>query len=101
MREERLRAPAFSKFVDQLIAQGLLRTGLALCARAAEACCGGGTLEAPNKGGEDHTFTEVANFGGGCIDFLNGLLGLVPRAGVRGLPWAAPSGQRWFRLGGR
>ena len=38
----------------------------------------GGTIEAYNKGGEFHTFTEVANYGGGCVDELNALLGLTP-----------------------
>ena len=33
-------------------------------------------VTARNRGGEDHTFTEVANFGGGCIAALNDLLGL-------------------------
>jgi hypothetical protein len=28
-----------------------------------------------NRGGEDHTFTEVANFGGGVVDVLNNLSG--------------------------
>lgn len=28
-----------------------------------------------NRGGEDHTFTEVAEFGGGFIDALNGISG--------------------------
>jgi plastocyanin len=38
----------------------------------------GGTLLATNRGGEDHTFTEVAAFGGGCIAPLNVILGLTP-----------------------
>jgi hypothetical protein len=38
----------------------------------------GETLRATNDGGEFHTFTEVANFGGGCVDLLNGPLGLTP-----------------------
>ena len=38
----------------------------------------GGTLTAVNLGGEFHTFTEVAAFGGGCVDELNDLLGLTP-----------------------
>jgi plastocyanin len=37
----------------------------------------GGTIKAINRGGEFHTFTEVANFGGGCVPFLNAALGLV------------------------
>ena len=35
----------------------------------------GGTIEAYNKGGEFHTFTEVANFGGGCVADVNVLAG--------------------------
>lgn len=38
----------------------------------------GGTITAPNRGGEFHTFTEVAEFGGGCIAELNEILGLTP-----------------------
>jgi hypothetical protein len=38
----------------------------------------GETLRATNDGGEFHTFTEVAQFGGGCIPQLNGPLGLTP-----------------------
>jgi plastocyanin len=47
----------------------------------------GGTLLAANRGGEDHTFTEVAAFGGGCVAPLNAILGLspVPECSVPGL----------------
>ena len=38
----------------------------------------GGTIEAYNGGGEFHTFTEVAAFGGGCVQPLNDVLGLTP-----------------------
>jgi hypothetical protein len=38
----------------------------------------GETLKASNEGGEFHTFTEVKNYGGGCIPELNGPLGLTP-----------------------
>jgi plastocyanin len=38
----------------------------------------GGTITAFNRGGEVHTFTEVAAFGGGCVAELNELLGLTP-----------------------
>jgi hypothetical protein len=38
----------------------------------------GGTVTAVNRGGEAHTFTEVAAFGGGCVDELNEILGLEP-----------------------
>jgi plastocyanin len=33
----------------------------------------GEALQARNTGGETHTFTEVADFGGGFVDFLNQL----------------------------
>jgi plastocyanin len=47
----------------------------------------GGTIEAVNRGGEFHTFTEVAAFGGGCVPDLNALLGLtpVPECGIPGI----------------
>jgi hypothetical protein len=35
-------------------------------------------LQVANRGGEDHTFTEVRAFGGGCVAKLNGILGLPP-----------------------
>jgi len=38
----------------------------------------GGSISAFNRGGEFHTFTEVANFGGGCVPQLNAILGLTP-----------------------
>ena len=36
----------------------------------------GGTVTAKNRGGEFHTFTEVAEFGGGCVEEINDLMGL-------------------------
>jgi plastocyanin len=38
----------------------------------------GGQIKAVNVGGEFHTFTEVEEFGGGCVDELNEILGLEP-----------------------
>jgi plastocyanin len=38
----------------------------------------GGTVTASNRGGEFHTLTPVAAFGGGCIAALNEPLGLTP-----------------------
>jgi plastocyanin len=38
----------------------------------------GGTVTATNRGGEFHTFSEVAAFGGGCVPDINALLGLEP-----------------------
>jgi plastocyanin len=67
---------SFTDFVGQLLAMGrapawrFAPTSLSLPA--------GSTIVAFNKGGEDHTFTEVANFGGGCVQVLDDLLGLSP-----------------------
>jgi plastocyanin len=38
----------------------------------------GETLRAVNRGGEFHTFTEVKQYGGGCVPDLNIPLGLTP-----------------------
>jgi hypothetical protein len=38
----------------------------------------GGSINAVNNGGEFHTFTKVAAFGGGCVDDINAPLGLTP-----------------------
>ncbi|HKY25254.1 MAG TPA: hypothetical protein VJM07_08855 [Gaiella sp.] len=46
----------------------------------------GGTITAVNRGGEFHTFTPVASFGGGCIDVINQLLGLTPVPECAGFP---------------
>jgi plastocyanin len=40
----------------------------------------GQMLEANNRGGEAHTFTEVEEFGGGTVPFLNNLVGLTEMA---------------------
>lgn len=40
----------------------------------------GDILAATNTGGEGHTFTEVEEFGGGFVDFLNGLAGTPNKA---------------------
>jgi hypothetical protein len=48
----------------------------------------GGTINVLNRGGEFHTFTEVAQFGGGCVQILNDLLGLTPVPEC--IPEAAP-----------
>jgi plastocyanin len=38
----------------------------------------GDNINAVSRGGEFHTFTEVADFGGGCVEDLNNILGLTP-----------------------
>ena len=50
----------------------------------------GETLKAMNDGGEFHTFTEVKEFGGGCIDDLNDPLNLTPVAECDPLTQVAP-----------
>lgn len=40
----------------------------------------GDTLHVEGVGGEFHTFTEVARFGGGCVPEINALVGLTPVA---------------------
>lgn len=76
----------FSQFIGQLVTlgdapawrfdptQGSLRRGVDM-------------FFAVNLGGEEHTFTEVAAFGGGCVAPLNAILGLspVPECAVPGL----------------
>jgi plastocyanin len=74
----------FSEFVDQLVAQG--RAPAWRFAPDHLRLAAGGTLNSRNLGGEVHTFSEVASFGGGCIDFLNDLLGLSPVAECAGFP---------------
>lgn len=58
----------------------------------------GGTIDAYNRGGEFHTFTEVSAFGGGCVDEINALLGLSPVPecaipGIFGSTGVAPGGE--------
>lgn len=65
----------FETFVGQLLRHG---TAPAWRFSGPATVAAGGTLTAVNKGGEFHTFTEVAAFGGGCVDELNDLLGLTP-----------------------
>ena len=55
----------FQAFIGQLIAQG--RAPAWRFAPEQLDLDAGGRLQANNRGGEDHTFTQVANFGGGCI----------------------------------
>jgi plastocyanin len=66
----------FEKFIGQLMTKGqapawrFASTKIKLPA--------GGSIGAYNRGGEFHTFTHVANFGGGCVPQLNAVLGLTP-----------------------
>jgi hypothetical protein len=45
----------------------------------------GGVVTAVDRGGEFHTFTEVAAFGGGCVDALNFGRVPVPECAVPGI----------------
>jgi plastocyanin len=87
----------FERFIGQLIAKGeapawrFAPEQLKLNA--------GGTITAVNRGGEFHTFTEVAAFGGGCVPELNALLGLTPvpecaDPGIFGATGVPPGGSR-------
>jgi hypothetical protein len=89
----------FSEFIAQLLAQD--RAPAWRFAPAQLKLDAGGTLQATNRGGEDHTFTEVATFGGGCIAALNDLLGLTPVPECAGFPGGGRSQRRWFRPGAR
>ena len=77
----------FQTFIDQLVANGdapAWRFNPSVLSLPA-----GAQIKAFNIGGEDHTFSEVANYGGGCIDVLNGLLGLTPVPECAGFPGGA------------
>jgi plastocyanin len=67
---------SFSDFIGQLLTMG--RAPAWRFAPASLRLPAGSTIVAFNKGGEDHTFTEVASFGGGCVQILDDLLGLSP-----------------------
>jgi plastocyanin len=69
---------AFPRFIAQVSSKGGASSWQFSPAQLKLAA--GGTITATNRGGEFHTFTEVASFGGGCIAPLNALLGLTPVA---------------------
>ena len=66
----------FDKFVAQLISHGQAPSWH-FSPRQIKIQAGG-TITARNTGGEFHTFTQVAAFGGGCVDEVNELVGLTP-----------------------
>jgi hypothetical protein len=66
----------FEEFIGQLLAMG--RAPAWRFAPGIVKLPAGGSIIAFNRGGEGHSFTEVANFGGGCVQPLNDLLGLSP-----------------------
>ena len=60
----------------------------------------GGSIDAYSRGGEFHTFTEVAAFGGGCVQQLNQVLGLslfqsAPTPGSCSLRPGSPRVESW------
>jgi plastocyanin len=59
----------FREFVDELAANRSV--GAWRFAPTSVAITPGGTITATNLGGETHTFTEVAQFGGGTVPLLN------------------------------
>jgi hypothetical protein len=82
---ERSGGVKFDAFIAQLIARGDAPAWR--FAPEVMTLAEGGTIDAYNLGGEFHTFTEVAAFGGGCVPELNALLGLspVPECGLPGI----------------
>ena len=66
----------FDEFVSQLLAMGQAPSWR--FAPGTMKLPAGGSIAAVNRGGEGHSFTEVANYGGGCVQPLNDLLGLSP-----------------------
>ena len=85
----------FEMFIDQLAS-----TGEAPAWRFAPeqlTLDAGSAITGWNRGGEFHTLTEVAAFGGGCVEELNALLGLTPVPecaipGIFGTTGVAPGG---------
>ena len=86
----------FSEFIEQLESQG--RAPAWRFSPERLKLSAGGRLEAYNRGGEFHTLTEVAAFGGGCVAELNEILGLTPVPecaipGIFGTTGIAPRGE--------
>ena len=75
----------FDAFIGQLISMG--EAPAWRFAPETLTLADGASIDAYNRGGEFHTFTEVAAFGGGCVPELNAVLGLtpVPECGVPGI----------------
>lgn len=68
------KTTTFGDFIAQVAATGAAK-GWNFSKKKVEIKAGG-RITARDRGGEFHTFTEVAAFGGGCVDALN--FGLVP-----------------------
>jgi plastocyanin len=82
----------FAKFVARLLENGAVESWRFSPEKLS--IDAGGTIMAVNRGGEDHTFSEVAEFGGGCIEEVNALLGLEPVDECAGFP--GPPGIGFF-----
>jgi plastocyanin len=67
---------SFDKFVARLIEKGSVESWRFSPEQLSMDA--GGTITSVNRGGEPHTFSEVAQFGGGCIEDVNELVGLTP-----------------------
>ena len=85
----------FGEFIGQLVSQG--RAPAWRFSPGQLKLSPDDTVAASNRGGEFHTFTEVAAFGGGCVDELNEILGLTPvpecaTPGIFGSTGIAPGG---------
>jgi plastocyanin len=83
---------AFDKFVARLLENGSVESWRFSPEKLS--IDAGGTITAVNRGGEDHTFSEVAEFGGGCIQDVNDLVGLDPVPECAGFP--GPPGIGFF-----
>ena len=75
----------FEDFIGQLIAMGAAPAWR--FAPETLTLAEGGSIDSYNRGGEFHTVTEVAAFGGGCVPEINEILGLtpVPECGIPGI----------------
>jgi len=60
----------------KIVVAGLALAALTLAPYSAGASKSGESIKVVNNGGEFHTFTEVEEFGGGCVPELNGPLEL-------------------------
>jgi len=80
----------FDAFIGQLIAKG--QAPAWRFAPSHLSVPAGGSIEAYNRGGEAHSFTEVAHFGGGCIQVLNNVLGGLTPVPECGDPSLFPGG---------
>ena len=66
----------FEAFIGQLVSMGQAPAWRFAPSRLSLSA--GGSIDAYSRGGEFHTFTEVAAFGGGCVQILNQILRTFP-----------------------